>query len=143
MNKFSKIVVTGATVAVVLVGGVAVGAAASTALGSSHPDTVVTEAPTSFETNSLGQSYGSALGVAHDQEPDLIEVEATNGKTGYALKTDLDAGSASTPEEAAKLAASRPAERSIPVYESDGKTVVGEFLITPSETVVVDSSGEG
>lgn len=59
--------------------------------------------------NANGQTYG----VPNDSGiPDLTAAQATNGKIGYILQDDLwNADGKST----------------IPVYESDGTTVIGEF----------------
>ena len=64
-------------------------------------------------------------------EPDLIRVLATNGKEGYAFKSDLDADAASNLEEAREQAANAATakDRSVPVYAEDGETVIGEFVI--------------
>ena len=65
---------------------------------------------------------------------DLIKAEATNGKTGYISRTEMEAVDGShvqNPSEA--LAYMEWAEEHGPfvinVYEKDGKTVIGEFVI--------------
>ena len=65
---------------------------------------------------------------------DLIKAEATNGKTGYISRTEMEAVDGShvqNPSEA--LAYMEWAEEHGPfvinVYERDGKTVIGEFVI--------------
>jgi hypothetical protein len=50
--------------------------------------------------NAKGQTYGSSYGLTPDQEPDLVSVTATNGKIGYALRTDLYLADPASPEEA-------------------------------------------
>lgn len=96
-----------------------------------------------YAVNDNGLSYGSSADASSlENEPDLIEVLATNGRTGYVLKRDLDAadGTAATqtfksPEDALEWQRSRgSAPVTIPVYESDGTTVIGEFTVTAPET---------
>ena len=45
--------------------------------------------PKSFPRNKAGLTYGSSSDTEYGDEPDLIAVEATNGKMGYILKVDL------------------------------------------------------
>jgi len=82
-----------------------------------------------WPTNERGQTYGTPQETAAGyHEPDLMRVLATNGKTGYALSTDLAGPEPSTPEEALVWQAERGSEpRTIPVYESDGLTQIGVF----------------
>jgi hypothetical protein len=86
-----------------------------------------------WPVNARGQTYGSNIDVGPENEPDLILVEATNGKTGYSLKTDLDGPMPKTPEEALAWQEARKGQppREIPVYLSDGVTKIGVFLIGP------------
>lgn len=88
-----------------------------------------------YEVNEAGQSFGSSAGMAHDDEPDLIEVIATNGAVGYVEKADLYG---IDPESPAEAVASTTGERAIPVYESDGSTVVGEFIVQGGDEGVVE-----
>lgn len=79
-------------------------------------------------TNSHGQTYGVANGQG---TPDLIAIIATNGKAGYVYATRLaqaSGGDPTSPEEAVNEQAHRH-DVSIPVYTSDGQTVVGAFVV--------------
>jgi hypothetical protein len=78
-----------------------------------------------LQRNDNGQIYGIyALGA------DLIAATSAEGLFGYVYREDLDnEPDFKTPEEALAWQASRPPERIIPVYESDGKTVIGTFVI--------------
>ncbi|BDO40837.1 hypothetical protein [Cellulomonas sp. NTE-D12] len=85
----------------------------------------VTHIPTRLGVNARGQTFGVS-GSAPQGDPDLVAVQATNGKSGYAYAADLEgpqptspAGAGTNPEHG----------RTIPVYESDGSTVIGEFAI--------------
>lgn len=94
-----------------------------------------------YPTNARGQTYGSLNdAVLPEDEPDLIRVQASNGRQGYVEKEVLDAvtgANVSSPEEAIAWQAAQDAATSapapIPVYESDGRTVVGSFEISRSE----------
>lgn len=85
---------------------------------------------TPWGVNAAGQTYGiqNENGV-----PDLIAVHASNGLRGYAFATDVDnpwGTEPTSPAHALALQAAHDGEQiSVPVYESDGSTVIGEFLI--------------
>jgi hypothetical protein len=51
---------------------------------------------------------------------------ARNGHTGYVYTGDLDADRPTSLTEPPVTTS-----RSVPVYESDGETVIGEFVIEP------------
>ena len=99
-----------------------------------------------FPVNENGQTYGSDMGIESlEDAPDLILIRASNGRTGYASKKDLSEveGNMSA-EEAAEITERQMGTfkkamekdpdvkivpwHSIPVYESDGKTVIGEYV---------------
>jgi hypothetical protein len=75
-------------------------------------------------------TYGSGLdAVSYEDEPDLILVEATNGKEGYAYRTDLEGPMPSSPAAAVAQQKARGGKpRIITVYEVDGVTQIGVFL---------------
>jgi hypothetical protein len=74
-----------------------------------------------FAVNENGQTYG----VFNGREfPDLTPVVATNGREGYAYSDDL---ALFPPDPPASTSPAAP--RTVPVYESDGETVIGEFRI--------------
>lgn len=88
--------------------------------------------------NDAGDTYGSAAdAVSPETEPDLIAAEAANGRVGYVRKAELDEANGSTaaesftsPEDALRWQESEGAEdRWVNVYELDGSTVIGAFLI--------------
>jgi hypothetical protein len=96
--------------------------------------TYVNQSVTDWATNEHGESYGiqNASGT-----PDLIAVIATNGKHGYARSADLHeangtkaASAFASPEEAlAWQETDQEAVSRVPVYETDGRTLVGDFDI--------------
>lgn len=98
-----------------------------------------------YNVNASGQTYGSALNApSPDTEPDLIQVEASNGKTGYVLKVELDEANGATavaqfrsPDEALAWQAERAGKTfTIPVYDMSGKNIVGEFSVVPADGVI-------
>ncbi|MFJ5958000.1 peptidase M56 family protein [Paenarthrobacter sp. NPDC092416] len=97
--------------------------------------TFVDEEPTPWATNAHGETYGAQ----NDKGlPQLVAVKATNGRPGYVYNAELEdatgmtaALSFKTREEALAWQEQRKGRKiAIPVYESDGKTVVGEFVIS-------------
>lgn len=84
---------------------------------------------TAWGVNAKGETYG----VMNDKgEPDLQLVLATNGRTGYAYTRDLNnAGGPppTDPAEAAERNGALAAGVPVPVYESDGETAIGEFIV--------------
>lgn len=123
--------------------GVGVGAASAqgvfvnTPAGVSAPDGIdsaLAPKPT-YKTNAQGLTYGSAAeATSPADEPDLIAVEYEADRNGYVYKKDLDdaqgPGEYATPEEVLKWQENDGQEaRSVSVYEVDGKTVIGEFVI--------------
>ena len=91
--------------------------------------------------NADGLAFGSALSAKSEAElPDLILVVANSGREGYVFQGDLASvdGSAAakafkSPEDALawqdEWQRTSEAERTIPVYESDSRTVVGDFTV--------------
>jgi hypothetical protein len=122
--------------ALAIVAGIGTGVAGVTiAQASDQPTNRSQMAAPAYPKNASGQTYGSAAEATTPQnEPDLILVVATNGKTGYAKRTDLDPKSAANPAQAVAAqkanAASSAVRAPVPVYESDGKTVIGEFAFS-------------
>lgn len=82
-----------------------------------------------YGTNASGQTYGTdgGQGGSPVHEPDLIAVQATNGKLGYAYASQLNGPTPTSPAPA--VADNNLPARVIPVYESDGKTQIGQFKV--------------
>jgi hypothetical protein len=100
---------------------------------SATPGGPATAAPAlDWPRNATGQTYG--VQGNSSVAPDLIKVLATNGKTGYVYSKQLaalDGPAPTSPKEALDWQKAHEGETvSIPVYLSDGKTVVGEFDMT-------------
>jgi hypothetical protein len=88
-----------------------------------------------YPTNSSGLSYGSSLrAVSPQTEPDLIAAVATNGRTGYVKKADLSSAEGPTdfasPQEALAWQSANAGKATVlHVFEKDGITTIGEFII--------------
>lgn len=83
-----------------------------------------------YKVNENGQTYGK-MAENSNEEPDLIETTASNGKTGYIKATDIDkygGGDINSLEEAKKYMKNDKPVR-IPVYKSDGESVIGYFYL--------------
>ncbi|WP_325002799.1 hypothetical protein [Intrasporangium sp.] len=93
------------------------------------------DGPTSsYGHNARGQTFGSALAAASpNEEPDLIQAVATNGRTGYVLRAELDAAAGAnfqSPQEALAWQTANEGKNSVvTVYEADGVTKVGVFVM--------------
>ena len=93
--------------------------------------TYVKRVATSWGVNARGETYG----VTNQQgTPDLIAVVIDQGKTqGYVESSELNCaggGGVQSPAQALKWdKVSQNRNVSIPVYESDGTTVVGTFIV--------------
>lgn len=88
-----------------------------------------------FKTNDDGETYGTYIdkGDSEYEEPDLMAVIGVNDVEGYVKKVDLydEENQPNNPEEAIAYMEKREKEgpRLIPIYEKDGKTVIGEYRI--------------
>ncbi|MCR1847859.1 hypothetical protein NSA42_01090 [Paeniclostridium sordellii] len=88
-----------------------------------------------FKTNDNGETYGTYIdkGDGEYEEPDLMAVIGVNDVEGYVKKVDLydEENQPNNPEEAIAYMEKREKEgpRLIPVYEKDGRTVIGEYRI--------------
>lgn len=151
-TRISAVVTVGA-VGLFIVGAVGGAAVAATPLlfapaGLSADGAVPAAAP-EYPKNDSGLTYGSAAdAISPETEPDLILVQATNGKVGYAFKKDIDRvdgteaiESFKSPEDALawqeRQALLTDADRTIPVFKLDGTTKIGEFIISPNATFEV------
>ena len=90
--------------------------------------TYVKRTPVPLGVNASGQTYGS---TANGASPDLVAVVATNGKQGYVYATGIAAPQPANPSQALAWQQSPQPAKVVPVYESDGKTQIGEFPLTP------------
>jgi hypothetical protein len=121
------------------------GPAASSSMAASMPTAAPyppgqTGTPGAWPTNAKGQTYGSGLDATADTgEPDLIAAWATNGRQGYVLRTDLDGPMPTSPSQAVAMNSAPP--RTIPVYDSDGVTQIGVFVVGGAAASAEPSAG--
>lgn len=131
--KTKKITVLSVLMAFIIVAGtITVFSTASAVAEDSltNNPTAAAEIVPDYPVNEQGQTYGSLPYFENKpvKEPDLISAEGENGIIGYVKATDM-VPSVSSPEEAIAYQETIEAVgyESVPLYESDGKTVIGEF----------------
>ena len=84
----------------------------------------------SYGINAAGQSFGpQTYSAVLGYEADLVSVIGASGVSGYARRDDLLVPIATTPEEALTVYAVQQV-KTIPVYDSDGVTVLDSFSMT-------------
>ena len=89
-----------------------------------------------IQRNGNGEIYGSEIFLGEmGVQPDLILAEGTNGKIGYVRAKDMDDSCIMTPEQA-MLEMVSDEFKIIPLYSSDGITVIGSFVLEPVEDIV-------
>ena len=134
MKKRTIIILMGA----MLVAGIGIGCVTAVATAS------MGHTPEPYPVNENGQTYGGIdpYSIVPQEEPDLIAAMGIDGTLGYIYAADVDGDKPSTPEEAAIYMENleREAERArvageeylrlIPLYDSDGVTVIGEYGIS-------------
>lgn len=130
--KIPKITVLSVVMAFVFVFGITT---VSVAISATNEDLLTTEAKetgTDYPVNEQGQTYGHGPYLSGTvQEPDLILAEGENGVVGYVKAADM-APTFFSPEEAMAYQESVKAAGGytlIPLYKSDGKTVIGKFRL--------------
>lgn len=107
----------------------------STYSANASPNMILGKAKSLLEvtTNENGEIYGSELYLdSIGVKADLIYAIGENGVEGYVKAIDLEGPAVETPEEAVQQIREN---REIPLYASDGVSVIGRFVIqnnTPS-----------
>jgi len=110
--------------------------------GHTEPPRVRASANGRYMKNDFGQTYGGIHDVPDCPEtpdivyPELFEAIGVDGTFGYVYTSDLNADTPNTPEEAVAYMKKIEEEiakgvtgRTMPLYEVDGRTVIGEFKI--------------
>lgn len=84
-----------------------------------------------FPVNKNGQTYGSDADCnSPDTEPDLIRAIGVDGTEGYVLYKDLIKDQSNTPEDTVAYTKEHAGKYElVPLYASDGITVIGQFEI--------------
>lgn len=94
--------------------------------------TYVRTSPTEWGVNQQGDTYG--VMKPDGSVPDLVATYATNGRSGYVYADELAGYQPTSPADALRWQEEHGDEsRSITVYESDGQTAVGEFVLDPGK----------
>ena len=94
-----------------------------------------------FPVNKNGETYGSIADVTvTGQEPDLILAKGVDGTDGYIKSKDLNKDQPKTPEEAAAYMkkSENSTSESIPLYDVDGKTVIGKYQIGKPRVKIIN-----
>lgn len=90
-----------------------------------------------YPTNSAGEPYGSALLTDYNRKywesPVLLSAVGTNGVRGYVREADLNPYVA-TRQDAVDYMSKLEENRVLPLYDKDGKTVIGTFILDGSFT---------
>ena len=87
----------------------------------------------SVQRNSSGEIYGSELFLNQiNIQPDLILAQGVDGTIGYVKYEDLDDRVMSPTEAIEKM--ENNSDIIIPLYESNGKTIIGEFIVSAGVT---------
>lgn len=128
------------TVGIALVAGLLVGTLTFMPIvASSQPSQDVKPTPV-FPVNQNGQTYGSLMDVnTPGQEPDLVKAVGVDGTLGYVKFVDMQGKLPKNPEEAIAMQNNRLKEgpKTIPLYDVDGKTIIGEFKIGNAEAFLI------
>ena len=83
-----------------------------------------------YAVNENGMTYGTMLQAEElGEEPDLILAVGENNVTGYVKSSDL-VDDAANPEEALRQTLEITEDYFIPLYASDGVTVIGRFRMS-------------
>lgn len=96
-----------------------------------------------YATNAYGETYGSDFhALTPDAVPDLILARGVDGTVGYVRNTDLNGEIPKTPQQALEQQRTRPKTRTIPLYDVDGRTVIGKFTIGNENDIIVEVSAK-
>jgi len=141
--RFKLLCVRTIIIGVALIAGIVVGTASfGPAIANNFSNQGNAPVPV-FPKNANGQTYGSsALVNSPDQEPDLISAVGVNGTEGYVRSEDLNGKLPNTPEEAVAYNRKLKTERLIPLYDVDGKTIIGEFKIRNGKVVEIPAENK-
>lgn len=93
-----------------------------------------------FQVNQSGEKYGSLANANYPgQEPDLVMAIGVDGTKGYLKYSDMMGKLPKNPEEAIAMQNSRQNEfpKTLPLYDVDGKTIIGEFKINNPKAIEI------
>lgn len=129
---------------VLAIGAAVAGAALTSSLAfgeESHSGSSQSEIPDrAYPTNSRGMTYGSDFGQI--ASPDLILAHGVDGIPGYVKREDVygpDADEVTLDDALRYMKAGENAEaRFVPLYAEDGITVIGRFVVLPTQATDPD-----
>lgn len=91
-----------------------------------------------WSQNANGETYGKD-DYYSSESPDLVHVVNSSGIAGYVRKTDLDDKITSIDDALVYMDSGEYANnRTIPLYKSDGKTIIGDFEISGTMYKIID-----
>jgi hypothetical protein len=80
--------------------------------------------------NQFSENYASKLpAIPVGTEPELIKAIGVDGTIGYVFSIDLEGVQPKNPKEALEQQSKRSSYREIPLYDVNGKKVIGKFRI--------------
>jgi hypothetical protein len=135
-KKWVRMVAITMTLVIMLLGTISAGAMETSTLESKGSSESVLPKPKEisnyrYQVNKYGETYGPSIyAEILGEEPDLIAATGIDGTHGYVRFSDLEPfPPPRTPEEA--VAQNNPGVRMIPLYDKDGRTVIGQFEVGP------------
>lgn len=105
---------------------------AGAVLAPEEPAAVPGPAQPGYSVNASGQSYGSEMQARNPSEaPDLVlAIDSYTGVEGYVLLSDLRGPQPTSLADAQRINELASHDRDIPLYASDGVTVIGKFKLS-------------
>lgn len=123
-------------------GGVALGIAgigvAMPAYGAADVRSADSAGEQVYQVNEAGQTYGQAPTVDGAEMPDLLSAWGNDGTLGYVLFSDLGMEPARSIDEIEEANRRSEEKYTVPLYESDGKTIIGEFTVNEGASTTID-----
>lgn len=103
----------------------------TTYTSTASPNVRVPLTASSIQVNAHGEVYGPEIFLAQmGVEADLIQAQGNHGNIGYVKNTDLNIDDdVQTPSDAIYTMTAQSFDRTIPVYASDGETVIDTFTV--------------
>lgn len=143
--KFKKTILSAAIVSVAFIGGTLIGIFGYNFANAESNENQNIEISNVYKTNEYGETYGSAAyATSYETMPDLIWACGEDDISGYVRPSDLYGPIPKTPEEAlaTQNKLRKEGNRFIPLYDVDGKTVIGKYKISTEESFTVIKTGE-
>jgi len=143
--KLKKTSISAAIFSVALIGGILIGIIGYNFANAESNENQNIDVSNVYKTNKYGETYGSAAyATSYETMPDLIWACGEDDISGYVRPSDLYGPIPKTPEEAlaTQNKLSEEGNRYIPLYDVDGKTVIGKYEISTEKSFTVIETGE-